>query len=360
LLSGCALNDTTTAAPAQGSANAFLHVSKSVSQVKKTAQTLYILDGQTGNGINVYKDGGKTFLRTVQATPYSDLALAADQTGLLYVGTLGGHGHPGTMNIYSDQGSKLVRSFTQRDSFVGLAVDQQGSLYSLCPGANVCQRANAEPPITRKFKGVRLPLAVDLLGNLAALDCFEWGADACVFAPGETTPFWKITSGVDRYYVYQLAFDLSGNLYVVNTGPSTSEDPGNVAVFAPSAASPTRVITAGGTEPIGIAFDSVGRLYVYNDCGGVPSGNHCSVNYNSVTVYEPGKSTPFRTITDGVGHCDVEVWPLRGSCIAVDSGGDIYIANSTNQNVVEYRPGSDTPYRTITDSGYPVAVAVGP
>lgn len=360
LLSACAGGAATTSVPAQGPATTSRHTARFLSAVKKTAETLYILHGAAGKGISVYKNGGKKFLRTLQATPNSNLGMVVDPSGLLYVGSVGHGGRPpGTLSVYSNQGSKLIRSFSQRNSFVGLAIDQQGNLYSSCP-KHICERANAKPPITHKFEGGTLPLAVDLHGNVATFNCFKFGAEACVFAPGERTPSWKITNGVYPYYVYQLGFDPSGSLYVANYGTTTPNDPGNVAVYAPSATSPTRVITDGVTWPISIAIDSVGTLYVYSNCGGPISGNHCGVNSGAVTVYNAGESTPSRTITDGVKGCDATVWPFRGSCLAVDNAGDIYIANSgIYGNVVEYRPGSDTPYLTINDSGYPVAVAVG-
>jgi len=361
-LVACASNSRGSAVPSAPDAST--RVPANVKSAKST-HALYVLDIESsGDAIRVYKGGGATFLRIVQPALKSLLQYAVDRNGRLYVGSVGSDGQgPGTLSVYTNRGSTLIRSFKQRESFAGLIADDRSNLFSFCTGDNICELANARKPVSRKLKGVSYPLAVDPSGNLAAYDCTGWGrAEACVFAPGETAPSWKITSGVSFPDVYDLAFDPSGNLYVPNLGNNTQNDPGNVAVFAPLATSPTRVITSGIAAPISVAVDSAGTLYAYNECSGsYTSRARCTGAGSSITVYTSGESTPTRKITTGVeAGCIVPFWLDPGaSCLAVDSSGNIYAVNS-GVSVVEYKPGSNTPFRTLTDAQYPIAVSVGP
>lgn len=363
LLVACASNSRGSAVPSAPDASS--RVPANVKSAKST-HALYVLDIESsGDAIRVYKAGGAAFLRTVQPAPRSQLQYDVDQNGRLYVGSVSSDGKgPGTLSIYANRGATFIHSFQQRKYFAGLTVDDQGNLFSFCTGSNICERANAKKPITRMLKGVSSPLAVDQNGNLAAYDCRAWGpSNACVFAPGETAPSWKISDGVSFPGVYQLAFDPAGNLYVPNLGHNTPDYPGNVAVFAPLAISPTRVITSEIAAPVSVAIDSAGTLYVYNECGGsYNSVGQCSVDGSSITVYKSGESTPTRKITTGIeSGCPPPFGLSTGapSCLAVDSAGNIYAVN-TGRSIVEYKPGSDTPFRTLTDAQYPIAVAVGP
>ncbi len=65
-------------------------------------------------------------------------------------------------------------------------------------------------------------------------------------------------------------------------------DNGFVNIFAPKGQSPIGEITSGISTPEGIAADAAGNLYVAN------SGN------NTVTVYAPGTLTPSLTYSSGV------------------------------------------------------------
>jgi hypothetical protein len=94
---------------------------------------------------------------------------------------------------------------------------------------------------------------------------------------------------------------------------------------------PISTITDGISTPAGLAVDSAGNLYVAN------SGN------NTVTVYPPGQTTPSVTYTNGVSL------PMGG---AVGSDGTVYIANevagSSGGSVTEYPSGGTMPSTTIT------------
>lgn len=98
---------------------------------------------------------------------------------------------------------------------------------------------------------------------------------------------------------------------------------------------PIATIVNGISAPAGIAVDSSGNLYVAN------SGN------STVTVYPPGTTTPSATYTSGVNT------PYG---VAVGSDGTLYVANlyggsSGGGSVTEYPAGNTLPNVTVTLAG---------
>jgi hypothetical protein len=123
-------------------------------------------------------------------------------------------------------------------------------------------------------------------------------------------------------------------VYVASQGGSS----GAVYAFNPNgAAKPLETIVTGISEPMGIALDGSGALYVAN------SGN------NTVTVYAPGTTSPSKTFTNGLSV-------PQG--VAVGSDGTTYVANEGSYpsagsgSVVEYPSGTNAPSTTLTLPGY--------
>lgn len=106
---------------------------------------------------------------------------------------------------------------------------------------------------------------------------------------------------------------------------------------------PIATITDGIATPQGLAVDSSGNLYVAN------SGS------NTVAVYPPGQTTPSATYSQGIST------PFD---VAVGNDGTVYVANETggasySGSVTEYPSGSTTPSATIELAGdYAFAVAL--
>lgn len=99
-----------------------------------------------------------------------------------------------------------------------------------------------------------------------------------------------------------------------------------------------RQITQGATRPLGDWIDRNDVLYVVNAEQYPTQAN--------VVEYKPGASSPFRTITDGV---------LSPSAVAVGKDGTVYVnsigelpSGGTTGMVVVYPPGGLTPKMTIT------------
>jgi hypothetical protein len=131
--------------------------------------------------------------------------------------------------------------------------------------------------------------------------------------------------------------------------PATSEDlyvsdPTADAVLVYNAgrpgSDPVRRITDGIDGPGGLALDSNGNLYV------------ADTRSNRVTVYARGSGTPKQTYGDGLSS------PID---VAVDASNDIFVANfGTFTNlVVEYPAGSDTAESAVDNqcSCFPTAIA---
>jgi len=104
-------------------------------------------------------------------------------------------------------------------------------------------------------------------------------------------------------------------------------------------------------------FDSSGDLYVANYAR--PTlfcRNHHAYTHSTVTVYAPGTESALRTIRQGLNE------PIG---LAFDDSGNIYVVNygynNRLGNVMLYAPGSDTVLRTISQGmNFPRALAVGP
>jgi hypothetical protein len=124
------------------------------------------------------------------------------------------------------------------------------------------------------------------------------------------------------------------NLYVANAVGNT------VTVYAPGKTSPLRTISQGVGYPFALAFDGSSNLYVANFTG------------STVTVYASGKTSLLRAISKGV----------RGpAALAIGSDGYLYVSNFSNNTVTEYPPGGTYVLRTISQGvSSPAALAFGP
>jgi hypothetical protein len=149
-----------------------------------------------------------------------------------------------------------------------------------------------------------------------------------------------ITDGVANPVA--LAVDESGNLYVSN---AVTVDAGNVTVYAADSGRLMRVLTGFRGDSYALAFSPGGDLYVVSHYK-----NGCCEISGSVAVYAPGKSLPVRRLSD--------VGSFPGKPV-FDTAGNFYQPNFYNFPgfISEYAPGANAPFRTINKGiGFPLAL----
>lgn len=95
-------------------------------------------------------------------------------------------------------------------------------------------------------------------------------------------------------------------------------------------------ITDGINQPEGLAVDGSGNLYVANVTG------------DTITVYQPGTTSPSLTLTESDGPLDVAV-ASNGYVYAGDHGGGLDV----------YPPGATSPSTRLTNSLFSRAAGVG-
>jgi hypothetical protein len=101
--------------------------------------------------------------------------------------------------------------------------------------------------------------------------------------------------------------------------------------------SPEGSITSGTDGAFGAAVDTSGNLYVAN------------IGNSTVTVYAPGSDTPKLTISDGLSS------PYG---VIVDSKGNVFVSNLGTNDITAYASGQTSPYETISFNDYGQAVGI--
>jgi len=121
-------------------------------------------------------------------------------------------------------------------------------------------------------------------------------------------------------------------IYVANFGNST------VTTYNPDGTRTTPTISAGLSNPFGVAIDAAGKIYVTNQF------------IHTVTTYNPDGTQTTPTISSGLN---------RPFGVAVDAAGKIYVANEGNNTVTTYNPdGTQTTPTISIGLNNPLGVAV--
>jgi sugar lactone lactonase YvrE len=174
---------------------------------------------------------------------------------------------------------------------------------------------------------------------------------------GNVTPLGSVTSATGLAQPDGIARDSSGKLYVANMAAAS------VTIYAPGASgnvSPIATITGaatGLTNPAGVAVDSAGNVYVADP--GASAGYS-----DSIFVFLPGSNgnaTPAATVSGLSTGLDN---PLG---IALDSSGNIYVANAGSMlgdvdSITVYPAGSSgnaTPSASITGASTGLLIPSG-
>jgi len=156
----------------------------------------------------------------------------------------------------------------------------------------------------------------------------------------------SITNGINRPSA--VGYDAPANLIVVaNTEPTKGSGSGSVALYSPGGNKPFGVLK-GTADPVSLAFDSTGKIYVADFKGGV-------------NIYKPDDPLPILVIPGGQGSDYYGVNAPRA--VTVDDNGTVYVANgpvsvgsSDNVFAIAAFPPGMTQSSWIVDAAQPRAL----
>jgi len=141
-----------------------------------------------------------------------------------------------------------------------------------------------------------------------------------------------------------VAVDLSGNVYIADTGAARI-----VKVAPDGTTTPLSISGATLNRPMGLAVDSAGNLYIA-DAGVAPAGSTSQV----VKVASDGTATAVST----------GAYTLSGAQgIALNAAGDIYVADTNNNRIIKIASGGSASLlatssgTSLTGLSYPMGLA---
>lgn len=326
--------------------------------------------------------GGGTPPLAEQPPAGASARLPADTGGpFLYIA--GGNGS-GVLSQYRLDDTKPLRTTTQGGNFNGLALDRLGRLIAIHGLSEITAfKASTLQLLRNQSATYPTSLTIDRSNDIyvancgAAVEILYPGArkragwiradyGACNVAagphnelyvvngstidvyqiegPGSVSPLRTIKKGLDSPGA--LALDRSGNLYVLNYGPSHGSEGRNyVELYAPNAVEPSGRITTGLAIPTALILDSHGTLYVAN--------NQASWKKTDgwISLYSPNGRKPSGRLKTGING------PIA---LAMDAHDNLYVANIYDNDVAVYARGGSEPIRTFQHGiEDPYALAVG-
>ncbi len=296
----------------------------------------------SGGSLNEYHSVRPRLLNSITKGISTPRALAFDGKGNVYVVNDAGSssswwGSGGSVTVYVGHGTQLLHTITRGlNAPVADAIDGSGNLYVANAGGSSSSSSSS---------GSAGSVTVYRSGHFHLIDTITDG----IFGPRA------------------LAFDGSGNLYVLNGGSmsssssSSASSAGSVTIYSHHRLVGT--LTNGITAPVAMAVDGAGDVMVANAASS--SSSSSSGSGGSVVVFTAGTTTPSATITNGIQNV---------RALALDASNNLYVANAAggsssssssssaaSGSVAIFGPGSTTPSLTITDGvSNPDALAVAP
>jgi sugar lactone lactonase YvrE len=283
-----------------------------------------------GNSVFVYEPGRDRPSRMITAGVDAPIATAVDDGGDLFVANQGrGHFPKGSVTIYRPGDVKPIRRITDGINELGaMAIDGAGDVFAANYRGNqvyeyLAGTTNIGKTISNGVAGV-VALGVDPSGYLYVSNCQHClsinaqQATLTIYRPRSFELFHTIVKSW-RDQPAETGFDQNGNLYF--------DAGGSIDVYQDHGK--RRLRTIGGAAGV-FCFDALGNLY---------SAQRKYINYGGrVLVYASGAKTPKYTIIEGVYA------PLA---VTTDGGGNLYVANSVQNEISVYALGDSKPSRTI-------------
>lgn len=292
-----------------------------------------------GSNISEYLLGHTHPLRSVPAYVATPKGMAVDSLGNLFA--IVASGSDELLQIYNARTLKMRPGYLPYGG--AIAIDANSYVYLrdydsitvLTPGGAHKLR------VMRKKVQYPGPMAFDRFGKLYAGDFSGITVFAPTGRPGYMSYERRITKGIASPRA--LAFGPSDELFVANCRRCPYSQPGTrkdwISVYARNGSTPVRRFYDGADglkQPIALAVDSKGRLYVANYSFGKTGGERGG----EVAVYAADSSNRIKTITQGVDA------PLA---LAIDPSDNLYVANWFGGTVTVYSPGGAQLLQTIKD-----------
>lgn len=172
-----------------------------------------------------------------------------------------------------------------------------------------CQGVGETPPTA--LRSGRVPSGISGTNLYVANSGGKTGAGAVtVYGLERGKLLGTITQNVDR--PSDVGYDSVRQLIAVaNTEPVKGHGSGSVALYTPGSNTPTNVLRE-TADPVSLAFDTYGKVYVANYQAGV-------------NVYEPYSSRPSLVIPSEYSGFSCGVYQPK--LVAVDAAGNVYVAD---------------------------------